>query len=124
MESYIYDLPKGTVKWLLNESMDTLLTKVNLKLWGKVTNEKCFCGQRQTLNHILNCCMVSLNQGWCTYQHDNILKAKYTCYIDILGPFLLILQLQHLNHTLLFLTKNPKLWTFLNFMSKHSEIRL
>ena len=76
-KSYIYDLPKGTVKWLLNESLDTLLTKVNLKLWGKVTNMKCFCGQRQTLNHILNCCVVRLNQGSYTYRYDSMLASSW-----------------------------------------------
>ena len=73
-KSFIYNLPKGTMKWLLNSSIDTLPTKVNLKQWGKVTNDKCFCGQRQTLNHILNCCVVSLNQGRFTYRHDSILQ--------------------------------------------------
>ena len=81
------------MKWLLNASIDTLPTKVNLKLWGKVNNEKCFCGQRQTLNHILNCCIVSLNQGRYTYRHDSILNyiqncldtTKFTCYTDIEG---------------------------------------
>ena len=92
-KSYIFNLPRGTMKWLLNASIDTLPTKVNLKLWGKVNNEKCFCGQRQTLNHILNCCVVSLNQGRYTYRHDCILNyiqkcldtSKYTCYTDISG---------------------------------------
>ena len=92
-QGYIYNLPKGTMKWVLNASIDTLPTKVNLKQWGKVNNDKCFCGQRQTLNHILNCCKVSLNQGRYTYRHDNILTYiakcldhdKFTCYIDIEG---------------------------------------
>ena len=81
------------MKWLLNPSIDALPTNVNLKLWGKVNNEKCFCGQRQTLNHILNCCIVSLNQGRYTYRHDSILNyiqncldtTKFTCYTDIEG---------------------------------------
>ena len=92
-KSYIFNLPKGTMKWLLNASIDTLPTRVNLKLWGKVNNEKCFCGQRQTLNHILNCCTVSLNQGRYTYRHDSVLSyiikcldsSKYTFYIDLIG---------------------------------------
>ena len=78
---------------MLNASIDTLPTKVNLKQWGKVTSDKCFCGQRQTLNHILNCCVVSLTQGRYTYRHDSILnhiqkcldKTKYLCYTDLPG---------------------------------------
>ena len=92
-QGYIYNLPRGTMKWILNASIDTLPTKVNLRLWGKVTNDKCFCGSRQTLNHILNCCNVSLDQGRYTYRHDNILqyisgcldKDRFTCFIDLEG---------------------------------------
>ena len=81
------------MKWLLNSSIDTLPTKTNLRQWGKVVNDKCYCGQRQTLNHILNCCPVSLAQGRYTARHDNILeyissclnKEKFKCYIDIDG---------------------------------------
>ena len=78
-KSYIYNLPKGTMKWLLNSTIDTLPTKVNLKQWGKVTNDKCFCQQRQTLNHILNCCKTSLNQGRYTMRHDSVLNYVAQC---------------------------------------------
>ena len=92
-QSYIYNLQRGTMKWLINSSIDTLPTKTNLRLWGKAVNDKCFCGQRQTLNHILNCCPVSLAQGRYTARHDNILeyisrclnKDKYKCFVDIDG---------------------------------------
>ena len=47
-QSYIFNIPKGTMRRLLNDSIDTLPTKVNLKLWGKITNDKCFCRQRQS----------------------------------------------------------------------------
>ena len=91
--SYIFNLPKGTMKWLLNSCIDTLPTKVNLKQWGKVTNDKCFCTEKQTLNHILNGCKVGLNQGRFTLRHDSVLhyiaqcldKKRYTCYVDIAG---------------------------------------
>ena len=82
------------MKFVLNSSIDTLPTKVNLKQWGKLTNDKCFCGKRQTLNHILNCCDRSLNDGRYTFRHDCILvhyinqcidKQKFQCYIDIDG---------------------------------------
>ena len=92
-KSYIYNLPKGTMKFILNSSIDTLPSKANLKLWGKLVNDKCFCGQKQTLNHILNCCKTALDQGRFTFRHDNILnyiskcldKDKFKCYIDIPG---------------------------------------
>ena len=92
-KSFIYNLPRSTMKWALNSSIDTLPTKVNLKLWGKRVNDKCFCGQRQTLNHVLNCCNQSLDQGRYTARHDSILNfisqcldsKKYKCFIDLEG---------------------------------------
>ena len=92
-QSYIYNLPKGIMKWLLNSSIDTLPTKANLKQWGKVSNDKCWCNCKQTLNHILNSCRKSLDQRRFTWRHDSILhyisnsldKEKYTCFVDIFG---------------------------------------
>ena len=40
-QGYIYNLPRGTMKFLLNSTIDTLSTKVNLKMWGKVSSDKC-----------------------------------------------------------------------------------
>ena len=73
------------MKWLLN--------KTNHRQWGKLVNDRFFCGQRQTLTHILNCCQVSLQQGRYTARHDNILhyiascldNKKYTFFVDIEG---------------------------------------
>ena len=92
-KSFIYNLPRGTMKWLLNANLDTLPTKANLKQWGKRTNDSCFCGQKQTLNHILSCCNRALHDGRYTYRHDNILsyilscldQDKYKVYVDIEG---------------------------------------
>jgi hypothetical protein len=92
-QAFIFNLPRGTMKWLLNSSIDTLPTKVNLRQWGKLVNDRCFCGQPQTINRILNCCQTSLTQGRYTVRHDNILtyifqclnKEKCKCFIDIEG---------------------------------------
>ena len=92
-QSYIFNLPKGTMKFLLNSSIDTLPTKANLRQWGKVTNDKCFCSQKETLNHILNCCKIGLEQGRYNFRHDSVLhyvaqcldRKRYTCYVDIAG---------------------------------------
>ena len=89
--SFIYNLPRGTMKFILNSTLDTLPTRVNLKMWGKVSNDKCRCGVKQTLNHILNCCPLSLNEGRFTFRHDNVLHyiakcldlSKYKWYVDI-----------------------------------------
>ena len=92
-QSFIFNLPKGTMKWLLNSSINTLPTKANLRQWGKVTNDKCWCSSKQTLNHILNGCRKALDQGRFTWRHDNILnyisgcldKKNFTCYVDLPG---------------------------------------
>ena len=88
------------MKFVLNASIDTLPQKTNLKQLGKLTNDKCFCGLSQTLNHVLNCCRICLDQGRYTYRHDNILlyiakcldRAKYTCYLDIFQLYFLKLS--------------------------------
>ena len=41
-QSFIFNLPRGTMKWILNSSINTLPTKTNLKQWGKLVNDKCF----------------------------------------------------------------------------------
>ena len=78
-QSYIFNLPKGTMKFLINCSIDTLPSKANLKQWGKRTNALCslHCGLKETTNHILNCCKVSLPRF--TYRHNNILSYILKC---------------------------------------------
>ena len=74
-QSYLHALPKGTMKFILNSSINTLPTKANLKLWGKSKSDKCtLCGRIQTLNHILSSCPKFLEQGCYTYRHNNIIK--------------------------------------------------
>ena len=92
-KSFIFNLPKGTMKWLLNASINTLPSKANLRQWGKVTNDKCFCSKKQTLNHILNGCKTALEQGRFTWRHDSILNyiancldmKNFSCYVDLEG---------------------------------------
>ena len=92
--SFIYNVPKETMKFVLNSSINTLPTKSNLCLWGKRTNDKCRCGVKETLNHLLNCCQLALNEGRFTYRHDSVLnnyiascldKDKFSCFVDIPG---------------------------------------
>ena len=103
-KSYMYDMKKGTLKFLMNSCFDTLPTQANLKQWGKTTSDLCkVCLQadpplqgsrRETLQHVLNSCKVSLNLGKFTWRHDNIVRyicksidlSKCTLYADI-TPF-------------------------------------
>ena len=65
-----------------NGSINTLPTETDLEQWEKLTNDKCFCGLRQTLTHVLNCCRICLDQGRYTYRHDYILWYTAKC-LDI-----------------------------------------
>ena len=93
-KSYIFDLKKGTLKFLLNSQLDTLPTGANLVRWNKSSNDKCkLCKFRETTYHILNCCKISLEQGKYTWRHNNIVNyivknvdtAKFKVYSDIPG---------------------------------------
>ena len=58
-----------------------------------MTNDKCWCSGKQTLNHILNGCRKALDQGRFNWRHDNILnyisgcldKKNFICYVDLPG---------------------------------------
>ena len=81
------------MKWLINSSIDTLPTNVNLFQWGKRSNNLCslHCGKKETTNHILNCCTKSTDRY--VWRHNCVLgyilkcldTSKYTCYSDIDG---------------------------------------
>ena len=74
-KSYMFNLKQGTLKFLLNASIDTLPTAANLKRWKKSTSDLCkLCKQRETTNHILNSCPVSLEQGRYTWRHNSVIN--------------------------------------------------
>jgi hypothetical protein len=61
-KSYMWNHPRGVLKFSLNASIDTLPTFTNLKRWGKHASVNChLCGNtvKQTLFHVL----VHCNQG-------------------------------------------------------------
>merc|ERR1712136_351468 len=93
-KSYLHSLPKGTVRFFINSSINTLLTKASLQLWDKQNNDKCkMCGWREILNHSLSSCKVSLNQARFTFRHNQVLKEmikrlyaeRYQIYSGIKG---------------------------------------
>ena len=76
-QSFLYDLPRGTMKFLLNSCLDTLPTKANLLKWGKSFSDRCplpQCGNKQSTNHILNSCQVALKSGKYLWRHNAILN--------------------------------------------------
>ena len=93
-KSFIFNLKKGTFKFILNSTLDTLPTNANLKSWGKSSSDKCSlpnCGVRQTTAHVLSNCQPSLPRF--TWRHDGILnyiaqvldKSRFEFYVDIPG---------------------------------------
>jgi hypothetical protein len=58
-KSYMWDLPRGVMKFAVNSSIDTLPTFTNLRRWGKRALVNCqLCGNmvKQTLFHVLIHC--------------------------------------------------------------------
>ena len=74
--SYLYDIPRGVLKFAINAGLNTLPSLDNLKRWGKRVSDRCsFCGNTQTLLHILSNCPVSLDQGRYTWRHNSVLAS-------------------------------------------------
>ena len=72
-KSYMFDMKKGTLKFLLNASIDTLPTDANLVNWNKKTSDKCVqCKCRESTLHILNACKVLLDNICITPQKPDI----------------------------------------------------
>ena len=65
-KSFLWDIPQGVLKFAINAGINTLPTNDNLRRWGKRVNDRCpFCGNIQTLLHVLSNCNISLDHGCC-----------------------------------------------------------
>jgi hypothetical protein len=81
-KSYMWNLPRGVLKFALNASIDTLPTFTNLKRWGRrasVNYHLCGNTVKQTLFHVLVHCNHTVDQGRMTWRHDFILKHIAGC---------------------------------------------
>ena len=75
-KSFMWDVPRGVLKFAINAGINTLPSADNLKRWGKRVSDRCgFCGNVQTLAHILSNCSTALEQGRFTWRHDSVLKT-------------------------------------------------
>ena len=82
----MWDIPQGVLRFAINAGINTLPTFDNLKRWGKRVNDRCpFCGNIQTLLHILSNCGIALDQGRYTWRHNSVLSSM----INIIRPKLL-----------------------------------
>ena len=71
----------------MNAGLNTLPTFDNLKRWGKRVNDRCpFCGNVQTLLHVLSNCGISLDQGRYTWRHNSVLNSIIALLHPALGP--------------------------------------
>ena len=81
----MWDIPQGVLKFAINAGINTLPSLDNLKRWGKRVNDRCpFCGNIETLAHILSNCSTALTQGRLTWRHNSVLSSM----IDLIKPHL------------------------------------
>ena len=79
-KSFMWDIPQGVLKFAINAGINTLPSFDNLKRWGKRTNSRCpFCGNIQTLSHVLSNCSIALDQGRYTWRHNSVLMTIIDC---------------------------------------------
>ena len=84
--AFMWDIPQGVLRFAINAGINTLPTLDNLKRWGKRVNDRCpFCGNIQTLLHVLSNCSVALDQGRYTWRHNSVLSS----IINVIRPKLL-----------------------------------
>jgi hypothetical protein len=79
-KSYMWNPPRGVLKFALNASIETLPTF--LKRWGKRASINChLCGNtvKQTHFYVLVHCNHTMYQGRMTWRHNSILKHIVGC---------------------------------------------
>ena len=75
-KSIINNIHKGVLSFAIKASVNGLPTSDNLKRWGAKKMDKChLCGNFANLEHVLNCCKTSLNDGRFKWRHDSILSC-------------------------------------------------
>lgn len=92
-KSSMFQLKAGTLKFMINASIDTLPTPANLRRWKYSSSDRCkLCGNKGTTNHILNCCKIMLDTHRYTWRHNNLVNyivtnvdKKFTVYSDLPG---------------------------------------
>ena len=85
--SYLWDVPRGILKFAMNAGLNTLPTLDNLKRWGKRVSDRCpLCGNTQTLLHVLSNCQVALDQGRLTWRHNSVLRNIISLVRPVLKP--------------------------------------
>ena len=71
----IWNWSTSRLSFLVRSTYDVLPSPVNLVRWKIATEDKCVCGKRGTLKHILSNCSRALNRY--TWRHNEVLKILY-----------------------------------------------
>ena len=72
----IWSWETARISFLIRSTYDVLPSPVNLKRWKQSQDEKCKCGQRGTMKHILSHCALGLDRR--TWRHNQVLKVLET----------------------------------------------
>jgi hypothetical protein len=81
-KSYMWDLPRGVLKFAVNTSIDTCPTFTNLRRWGKCASVNCqLCWNmvKQMLFHVLVHCKHTLDQARLIWRIDSVLNHIAGC---------------------------------------------
>ena len=63
------------LSFIIRATYDLLPSKANLVKWGKEEDDCCpLCQKRQTMEHVLSSCQVSLADGRYTWRHNRVLE--------------------------------------------------
>ena len=64
------------ISFLYRSTYDLLPTPANLSVWYEDKTDCCSaCGQKGTLQHVLNACPTALSGGMYTWRHNNVLRV-------------------------------------------------
>src|SRR3984885_11851233 len=70
----IWKMAPVRLSYIIRSMYDLLPSAANLVKWGKTNDDKCpLCQEKQTLEHVLSACKVSLAQGRYTWRHNKVL---------------------------------------------------
>ena len=70
----IWSMPPLRLSFVIRSLYDQLPSRDNLRKWGMIENSRCVLCEVQTLRHVLSSCKYALEQGRCTWRHNQVLQ--------------------------------------------------
>ena len=71
----IWEWTTSRLSFLMRSTYDVLPSPVNLVRWKVQEDDKCLCGERGTMKHILSNCFPAMRRY--TWRHNEVLKVMY-----------------------------------------------